>query len=194
MKLPIVSLALAVGFCNFVYAADKGQWEKEPDSFMGISFASNIVKDLPLCPEGVYSFNQKTLCYEKPYFDNGRYTILGTPDIGLSYTYSLTAKVRDERVEHFYVSIKNSDYEKLVSVFKAKYGEPVRVTSDPVVTGAGAKLDNTIMSWEGKKVHMMITQYDGDIDSSSVFLVDMEQQAKSAAELESKASDAASKL
>ncbi len=134
------------------------------------------------------------MCYEKPYLDNDRYSISGTPDIGLRYTYSLIAKVRDERVEHFYISIKNSDYEKLVSVFKAKYGEPLSVTFEPVVTGGGAKLDNTIMSWKGNKVSMTITEYAGDIDSSSVYIVDMEQQAISAAELESKAAEAGSKL
>lgn len=197
MRTKIVALALAACLCASASAADKKAvakpWTQEPDSFIGIKFNSAITSDLPQCPAGIPGFQQKNLCYVKPYTPN-YYTIEGKPSIGLTYNYTLSAKVTDQQVEYFYLSANADDYLKLAQVFITKYGQPTKQVTDKVKTKAGAEFTNETLTWVGKINSITVQKYAGDIKTSAAILSNNALTAKASAETSSKIGDGASKL
>jgi len=168
-------------------------WTKEPDSFMGISFSSNIVNDLPPCAPGVFGFDQKMMCYEKPLLPN-YFSIEGHPDIGLAYHYKLNAKVKDGQVEYFSLSTNTVEFEKLVQIFTTKYGSPTSRSSEPVQTKGGVSLVNEQLTWSGKSKSIILEKYSGDINTTAAMISDVSKQQKSANEIKQKLNNGASKL
>ncbi|WP_445572111.1 hypothetical protein [Pseudomonas sp. E102] len=185
-------LALSAGAQAASKPQKEAQWTQEPSSFLGINFNSNIVNDLPSCAPGVIGFQQKALCYEKPF--QGLYGIEGKPQIGLSYNYSLHAKVRDGGVEYFYLTANVNDFEKLAQLFITKYGEPSKRTSEIIKTKAGASFTNERLSWSGRNTTILVEKYAGDINTSAASLTNRALEQKSANERNQKLSEGASKL
>ncbi|HEX8543139.1 MAG TPA: hypothetical protein VF671_15725 [Pseudomonas sp.] len=166
-------------------------WPKEPDSFMGIKFTSDIESDFPSCAS-LDTSRPTNLCYQKTSTAK-LYKMEGKPDIGLSSSYEMLVKVRDGDIDYINLSVKSRDYEKLSDMFINKYGPAYRDRST-VTTGMGVELENESLHWSGRNIFIMLQKYDEDINSGTVVVGSLSAMEKANQERKQQSSQGASKL
>lgn len=169
-------------------APEPGPWTREPDSFMGISFNKNLESSLPACPK-IYAATG-TMCREAPY--QTYYRIQHGPEIGVGYQLGIMAS--NSAVDSFYLTTNPDRFEDLVNIFIKKYGEPSQRIPQTVKTKGGAEFQNELLLWKGKAVTIVITKYDGDINTTSASLQSNASTERKAQEKNSGATSGASKL
>lgn len=179
-KIACLILLAANVLLPATYAADKKKppskpapqvWEKEPDSFLGISFSSAVESAARGCPRDKYGIDfsrlrdEKQVCIEIQQYMKDYVRIYGTPDTG--FPYSVSAHGWEKGIAYFYMTTQPAYFPLMVELFISRYGQPTTSEKETVKTKAGAEFQNEEIRWEGKEISIRLVRYDGDINTSS---------------------------
>lgn len=148
-------------------------WEKEPDSFLGISLSS-AVDGISSCPYIGNDIDFATIqqsgkvCAGREHRRKDHVELVGLPKTG--FPYDVTVEGWEQGIAYFYLKTEPEHFHELVKLFVTRYGAPTKSETETVKTKGGAEFSNELLYWSGKSVSIVLERYDGDINTSTAMI------------------------
>lgn len=157
-------------------AAPAKGWKEEPTSFLGIALDSAFPGPMQACPTRGSGSSRyvdpndprmlAAMCVG-PLFENS-YQIFSAPKLG--FDYKLRAFNYGANVGSFELTSSTDNYSAMKDMLVARYGAPTLKSSLPFDTKGGGKFQSEQLTWVGKNVILVLRQFSGDINTSSISL------------------------
>jgi len=149
-------------------------WQKEPSSFMGIEFGRPLSEQIPKCPTEKIGSSEFLDHKAMRLLDKPCYTILGRfrimenyPNLGV-LNEKPTILMAGDVPEGMFFRLPHYNWQKMLDLLKAKYGEPTLVEKSTNTTHGGAIVTGAEYKWIGKLVTLTFSEYGDTVNNSLV--------------------------
>jgi hypothetical protein len=145
-------------------------WTQEPSSFLGVEFGKALAEQFEQCPKSISA----TLLLGKPCYEekispsSTQAQLYNPPKIGIYFEDYPYIYLVDGAPEQMSFEVAHYNWEKMLELLKAKYGEPTTATTEEYSTKGGMRLDGFFAAWQGTNITLMFSEYGSTIKKSSV--------------------------
>jgi hypothetical protein len=145
----------------------KPAWQ-QPTAFQNFKFGEDIRKTLPPCPG--YFRSAKEPCF---------YAVTDRKD-GTEAIYIAAVSIGDIALEPVALQLEEqliwlsaefeaADADRLIKIFKERYGEPHQTEGEELQSGMGVKVHNRRYRWTGTNVHIEIAERESKTDRGAFY-------------------------
>lgn len=187
MKRVLIAAIAAVSVSAWTQQAmPQGNWEKEPETFLGIRLGDRFM--VPACPTKDYGSRQvpivvvdygalsqvQGVCFNPslnvssiPSGDGpGSYRLENIPNLGVEY--SISVRVNAGVSERIVMRLKQSGFEVLLDAFMQRYGQPTQISSGVAKNLGGAELQSRQVEWLGRNLSIRMYERHNTMDESHI--------------------------
>lgn len=145
---------------------------------MGLKFGQPIANQIQECPKrpnslgvGYYDYDSSRItseqlrCFKR--LSSHLYEIENAPSLGL-WVGKVTALVADGNFEGMSFVFEHFNTNKMLELFKARYGRPSKVERQHLQTRGGARLAGHEYTWNGRNVTISLSEYGSRIDEGAI--------------------------
>jgi hypothetical protein len=134
------------------------QWAKEPTSFLGVPFDSNLHDASVIVVFGT--------CYEKKNDKDCDLQYYLTPERFTNFHF----RFHNDRFVFVSGEFINDDYQQVKDLFVERYGKPMSSNDGRVQGDGGGVFRNDTLYWTGRKMFLSLSKYGSTVDEGTIQL------------------------